>query len=429
MMDDSSKIRVRDRLAHAVSAFARPERELERYAPPQDYGASYSHRPNTLHYSIGGERSITSSVYTRLAMDVAALDYRHVRLDENDRYYEDINSYLNQCLSIEANIDQASRAFFQDIATTLFDRGVAAIVPIETTRDPFTTDGYDILSMRVGEIITWYPRHVVVSVYNDLTGKKEELTLEKRFVAIVENPLFSVMNEPNSTLQRLKRKLAMLDAVDEQTSSGKLDLIIQLPYVVRNKARRDEANTRRKDIEEQLRGGKYGIAYTDGTERIHQLNRPAENNLLKQIEYLTNMLYSELGITTAVFDGTAEEAVMLNYHTRTIEPIVSAIVQAMHRRFLSKTARSQRQAIMFYRDPFKLVPVEKFAEIADKFTRNEIATGNEIRTSIGWKPSKDPRADELRNKNLSAPKEENNAEVIEVEAEPVTKGELQNGTR
>lgn len=328
---------------------------------------------------------------------------RHVRLNEEGQYTETIKSGLNDCLTVDANIDQAGRAFRQDIAMTLFDKGTVAIVPVETTMDPKVSASYDIKSLRVGEVVAWFPGYVRVLLYNDKTGRKQEITLAKENVAIVENPLYSVMNETNSTLQRLIRKLGLLDSVDEQTSSGKLDMIIQLPYVIKSETRRDQAEQRRKDIEMQLKGSQYGIAYTDGTERITQLNRPVENNMLKQVEYLTDMLYGQLGLTKEVFNGTATEQVMLNYYNRTIEPILTAITESMERTFLSKTARTQNQAIRFYRDPFKLVPVSAMADIADKFTRNEIMTSNEIRAKIGMKPSNDPKADQLVNSNMPQP--------------------------
>lgn len=384
------------RLKHAWNAFLNQDTK-DRLG---SYEVAYGHRPDRVRLTLSNERSIISSIYTRLSIDVASVDIRHVRLDENGRYAEDIDSGLNNCLTLEANIDQGARAFKQDIALTLFDKGVAAIVPVDTTINPSVSGSFDIKTMRVGEIVAWHPKHVRVSVYNEAVGRREEVTLEKKFVAIVQNPLYSVMNEPNSTLQRLIRKLNLLDVVDEQSSSGKLDLIIQLPYTIRSEARRQQAEQRRKDIEIQLKGSKYGIAYTDATEKITQLNRPAENNLLKQVEYLTNMLYGQLGLTEEIMNGTADEKVMLNYYNRTIEPILSAIVEAMKRTFLTKTARSQGQSIMFFHDPFKLVPVSQMAEIADKFTRNEIATKNEIRQVIGWKPSKDPKADQLRNSNI-----------------------------
>lgn len=369
----------------------------------RDVGIGYSYRPDRPRFTRGNERSIVTSIYNRIALDVAAINIQHVRLDDNGRFQSVIDSGLNNCLSLEANIDQTGRAFIQDVVMSMFDEGSVAIVPVDTTKDPEITDSYDVLTMRTGKILEWHPRHVKVRVYNDRTGKKEDITRSKDSVAIIENPLFSVMNEPNSTLQRLIRKLNLLDAIDEQSSSGKLDLIIQLPYVVKTEARRQQAEQRRKDIENQLTGSKYGIAYTDGTEHITQLNRPVENNLMKQIEYLTSMLNSQLGITQSIMDGSADEKTMLNYYNRTIEPIVSAIVDAMKRTFLSKTARTQLQSISFFRDPFKLVPVTDLAEIADKFTRNEIMTSNEIRQIIGMKPSSDPKADELRNKNLSEP--------------------------
>ena len=372
----------------------------------QDSGMSYSYRPDRPRLTRGNERSIVTSVYNRIALDTSAISIRHVRLDENDRYLEDIKSKLNECLTIEANIDQTSRAFIQDVVMSMLDEGCVAIVPVDTTFDPKVTSSYDILTMRTGKILEWRPQHVKVRLYNDRTGVKEEVVVPKSTVAIIENPLYSVMNEPNSTMQRLIRKLNLLDVVDEQSSSGKLDLIIQLPYVIKTEARRLQAENRRKDIENQLAGSKYGIAYTDGTERITQLNRSVENNLMKQIEYLTNLLYSQLGITQSVMDGTADEKTMLNYTNRTIEPIVSAIVDEMKRKFLTKTARSQQQSIKFFSDPFKLVPVNDLAEIADKFTRNEIMTSNEIRQIVGMKPSDDPRADELKNANINQSNEE-----------------------
>lgn len=377
----------------------------------RDYGASYSYRPDRPRFSRGNERSIVTSVYNRIALDASAVAIRHVRLDENNRYSEDIDSGLNNCLTLEANLDQTGRALFQDAYMSLFDEGSIAIVPTDTDDDTDITDAYDVLTLRVGKITEWYPRHVRVNLYNERTGKKEEVIVQKSDVAIIENPLFAVMNEPSSTVQRLVRKLNLLDAIDEQASSGKLDLIIQLPYVVKSDARRAQADQRRKDVEDQLRGSKYGIAYIDGTEKITQLNRPLENNLLKQIEYLMNLFYSQLGITQSVMDGTADEKTMLNYNNRTIEPLLSAIVDEMKRKFLSKTARSQGQSIMFFREPFKLVPVEQLAEIADKFTRNEIMSSNEFRQVIGMKPSKDPRADELRNKNINQPDENAQASV------------------
>ena len=392
----------------------------------QDRGSVSYYRPDRPRFSRGNERSIVTSVFNKIAMDVAAIDVRHVRLDENGRYSETLATGLNDCLEVEANIDQTGRAFKQDIVMSMFDEGSVAIVPVDTTDDPTETGAYDINSMRTGKVIEWYPRHVKVRLYNDRTGKKEDVTLPKSAVAIVENPLYAVVNEPNSTLKRLVRKLNILDAIDEQSGAGKLDLIIQLPYVIKTPTRRQQAEDRRKDIEEQLSGSKYGIAYTDGTERITQLNRPVENNLMKQIEYLTSMLFSQLGINQTIMDGTADEKTMLNYNNGTIEPIISAIVDEMKRKFLTKTARSQRQSIMFFRDPFKLVPVEKMADIADKFTRNEILTSNEIRQIVGFKPASDPKADQLINSNLNHPEEKENAAKEEPQVNEEG-GEYQNG--
>lgn len=366
-----------------------------------DIGAGFYYRPDRPRFSGGNERSIVTAVYNRIALDAASIDIRHVQLDENRRYLNDRQSGLNECLTLEANLDQTARAFIQDVVQSMLDEGSVAIVPVETTSDPKLSASFDVLSLRTGKVVEWYPQDVKVSVYNERTGKKEEVLLPKRCVAITENPFFAVMNERNSTLQRLIRKLNLLDAVDEQSSSGKLDLIIQLPYVVKSEGRRKQAEDRRKDIENQLSGSKYGIAYTDGTERITQLNRPVENNLMNQIEYLTSMLYSQLGLTQGILDGSADENTKLNYFNRTVEPIVAAIADTMKVRFLSKTARSQGQSIEYFRDPFRLVPVSQMAEIADKFTRNEIMTSNEIRQIVGMKPSDDPKADELRNKNLS----------------------------
>lgn len=388
------------RLKHAWNAFTGTD-----YTTYQDVGPGYSSRPDRIRLTRGNERSIITSVYNRIALDVAALNVQHIRLDENGRFLSVIQDGLNACLTVEANIDQTARAFIQDIVVSMLDEGCVAIVPVDTTYDPSITGSYDIQTMRVGKILDWYPQHVRVRLYNERTGTKENILVPKSTVAIVENPLYAVVNEPNSTMQRLIRKLNLLDVIDEQSGSGKLDLIIQLPYVIKTEARRQQAENRRKDIEAQLSGTKYGIAYADGTERITQLNRSVNNNLMSQIEYLTSMLYSQLGITQSILDGTADEKTMLNYNSRTIEPIISAIVDEMKRKFLTKTARSQSQSISFFRDPFKLVPVNDIAEIADKFTRNEIMTSNEIRQVIGMKPSDDPRADELRNKNLSAPSE------------------------
>ncbi len=385
------------RLRHAWNAFF--NRDPTKYY--RDIGMGYSYRPDRMRFSRGNERSIVTSVYNRIALDVAAIDIRHVRLDSESRFLEVINSDLNTCLAVGANADQTGRAFLQDIVMSMMDEGCVAIVPVDTTDNPETTGAYDIQSMRTGKILQWFPQHVQLEVYNECTGRKEHILIAKSAVAIIENPLYAVINEPNSTMQRLIRKLNLLDVMDEQNSSGKLDLIIQLPYVIKTEARRLQAENRRKDIEDQLRGSKYGIAYTDGTEHITQLNRPVENNLMSQIEYLTSMLYSQLGITQGILDGTADDKTMLNYYNRTIEPILSAIADEMKRKFLTKTARSQLQSIEFFRDPFKLVPVSEISEMADKFTRNEIMTSNEIRQKLGMKPSDDPKADELRNKNLS----------------------------
>ena len=368
-------------------------------------GMSYTYRPDRPRFSRGNERTIATSVFNKIAIDVAAVDIRHCRVDRNGRYVEDIDSDLNECLTLEANIDQTYRAFRQEAVMSLFDEGVIAIVPIETKGDPVLSTSFDIKSMRTGKIIEWFPRSVKIEVYNDQTGRKEQITMPKKSVAIVENPLYSVINEPNSTLKRLVRKLALLDSIDEQSASGKLDLIIQLPYVVKGELKQQQADKRRDAIVDQLKGP-YGIAYIDGTEKITQLNRPVENNLTKQIENLTNEFYSQIGITSEIMNGTANEQTMLNYNNRTIEPIVSAFVDAMKRSFLSKTARSQGQTIMAFRDPFKLVPINNIAEIADKFTRNEILTSNEIRQIIGFKPSDDPKADQLVNSNISQPTEQ-----------------------
>jgi len=409
------------RLLHAWNAFTSKTSEHHM----SDGGVGYGTRPDRVRLRIANERSIISSIYTRLAIDAASAELRHVRLDDEGRYSEDIKSGMQDCLTVEANLDQAARHFRQDIFMKLFDKGTAAIVPVDTTLDP-TNGGFDVKSMRVGEIITWMPTKVRIALYNEAKGQTEQITLDKKYVGIVENPMYIVMNEPNSTLQRLIRKLNLLDAIDEQSSSGKLDIIIQLPYVVKSEARRTAATQRRTDLEQQLSGSKYGIAYIDGTEKVTQLNRPAENNLLKQVEYLMNMLYAQLGLTADVMNGTADEKAMLNYNNRTIEPLVTAVLEAMRRAFLTKTARSQRQSIMAFRDPFKLVPISEVAEIADVFTRNEIASANDMRTAIGWKPSKDPKADELRNSNMPvedpAPSEPTNSKSKEEE------GNSQNGS-
>lgn len=393
-----------ERLLHAWNAFkARDQNPLQEYGEHVSYGSGYSVRPYAVRTSMASGKTIVNSIYTRLAIDVASIQMIHVVVDDEDRFVKKVNSGINNCLTMSANIDQGGTAFRQDSAHTMFEKGVIALVPIETTVNPNITGSYDIQNMRVGEVVQWFPKHVRVSVYNETTGMREELVLSKELVAVVENPLYTVMNEPNSTLQRLIRKLSLLDSVDEQSSSGKLDLIIQLPYTIRSEARREQAEQRRTDIEAQLKGSQYGIAYTDGTEKITQLNRPAENNLMKQVEYLQDMLYSQLGLTKEVFDGTADEKTMVNYHNRTIEPILTAMTEAMTRSFLTKTARTQGHRIKAYRDPFKLMTLSTLAEIGDKLTRNEIASSNELRGVIGWKPSSDPKADELRNKNLPEP--------------------------
>ena len=390
------------RLKHAWNAFVNNRDPTITY---HDIGGGFSYRPDRPRLTRGNERSIVTSVYNRIALDTAAITIQHCKLDENGRLLSTMNSKLNNCLTLEANLDQTGRAFIQDAVMSMLDEGCVAIVPVETTLDPKVTESYDILSMRTAKILEWFPQHVRVRLYNERTGRKEDIILPKKSVAIVENPLFAVINEPNSTMQRLIRKLSLLDVTDEQTASGKLDLIIQLPYIIKTDARRQQAEQRRKDIEMQLAGSKYGIAYTDGTEKITQLNRSVENNLMKQVEYLTNLLFSQLGITQTILDGTADEKTMLNYYTRTIEPIIAAIVDEMKRKFLTKTARSQKQSIMFFRDPFKLVPVNDIADIADKFTRNEIMTSNELRQIVGMKPSDDPKADQLINSNLNHPEE------------------------
>ena len=390
------------RLKHAWNAFTNRDPTSKSIGP----GVGYSYRPDRPRFTRGNEKSLTTSVYNRIALDVAAIGIKHCKLDKNNRYIEDVNSGLNNCLNLEANIDQTGRSFIQDVVMSMLDEGCVAIVPVDTTFNPNDTNSYDIQTMRTAKIIEWKPTSVKVRIYNDRTGEKEELWVPKKTVAIIENPLYAVVNEPNSTMQRLVRKLNLLDIIDEQSGSGKLDLIIQLPYVIKSEARRAQAEQRRKDIEEQLSGSKYGIAFTDGTEHVTQLNRSLDNNLMKQIEYLTSMLYSQLGITQTILDGTADEKTMLNYYNRSIEPIVSAIVDELKRKFLTKTARSQGQSIVTFRDPFKLVPVNNIAEIADKFTRNEILTSNEIRQIIGMKPSEDPKADMLLNSNLNHTPEE-----------------------
>ena len=411
------------RLKHAWNAFT--NRDPTYYQ--RSLGAGYSVRPDRPRLSRGNEKSIVTSIFNRIALDVSAVTIKHCRIDSNGRYIEDIDSDLNNCLNLEANIDQTSRAFIQDIVRSSLDEGCVAVVPIDTSIDPGITDSYKIQTMRTGKIIEWYPSHVKIRLYNDRKGEKEDIILPKKQVAIIENPLYVVINEHNSTMQRLIRKLSLLDATDEQTASGKLDLIIQLPYVVKTPARREQANLRRKDIEEQLAGSKYGIAYTDGTEKITQLNRSLENNLLKQIEYLTEMVYSQLGITQEVLNGTADEKTMLNYNNRTVEPFVASIVDEMRRKFLTKTARSQGQTITYFRDPFRLVPINDIAEIADKFTRNEIMTSNEIRQIVGMKPADDPKADELVNSNITQPEQEQYPNVPIVDDKNYKEGEIQNG--
>lgn len=396
------------RLKHAWNAFFNKDPTPTNW----DKGSTYAYRPDRPRLTRGNERSIVTAVYNRIALDVSALVMKHCRLDGNDRYSEDVDSKLNRCLTIEANIDQTSRSFKQDIVMSMLDEGCVAVIPVDTTFDPKVTGSYDIVTMRTGKILEWRPTTIKVRVYNELIGEKEDIVVPKSVAAIIENPLYAVINEPNSTMQRLIRKLNLLDAIDEQSGSGKLDLIIQLPYIIKTDARREQAERRRKDIEMQLSGSKYGIAYTDGTERITQLNRPIENNLMKQIEYLTSMLFSQLGITQSILDGSADEKTMLNYNNRTVEPIASAIVDEMKRKFLTKTAISQNQTIMFFMDPFKLVPVSNLADIADKFTRNEILSSNEVRQIIGMKPSEDPKADQLINKNIAQP---NNGEEVPLE--------------
>ena len=425
----------KSRLSHAWNVFMDKDDTLY----PDFSQVSYSSRPDKPVLSFVNKKNIVAALYNRLALDVAAITIQHVRLDENDRFKEVIDSGLNRCFNLEANIDQTGRAFIQDVVISMLDEGCVAIVPIDTTSNP-KTGSFDVNTMRTGKILEWYPRHVRVRVYNDRTGISEEKILLKQQVAIIENPLYAVLNEQNSTMQRLIRKLSLLDMTDEQNASGKLNLIIQLPYVVKSPIRKEQAEKRRADMEEQLANSKYGIAYADGTEKIIQLNRSLDNNLMSQVEYLTNQVFSQIGMTQEILNGTADEATMLNYYDRSVEPIVAAIVDNVKRSFLTKTARSQKQSIMFFRDPFKLVPVAQLAEISDKFTRNEIATSNEMRQAIGWKPSKDPKADELRNKNLSEPKDRENItvdgkkidedqpeEAKSVTQTKTTKGKNQNG--
>lgn len=400
---------LRDRFQKAWNAFFNRD-------PTDDYmykdiGIQTTVRPDRPRFTGGNERTIVTAIYNRIAMDAASIDIKHVRLDDNGKYLSDIEDGINNCFSLEANIDQTGRAFVQDIVMSMLDEGCVAIVPVDTIGDPYRTTSYDILTMRTGKIIGWYPQHVKVNVYNERTGLREDITIPKSMCAIIENPLYAIINEWNSTMQRLIRKLSLLDTVDEQSSSGKLDLIIQLPYTVKTEIRQKQAENRRKAIEDQLTGSKYGIAYIDGTEHITQLNRAVDNNLLTQIEYLTSMLYSQLGMTEEILNGTADDKTMTNYYSRTIEPIVDAIVDECKRKFLTKTARSQLQSIIYLRDPFKLVPVTEVATIADSFTRNEILSSNEIRQIIGRKPSSDPNADELRNKNLNRPAEEESTDI------------------
>lgn len=415
------------RLQHAWNAFTNNRDPTNRY-PYSDVGMGYTYRPDRPRFTRGNERTIVTSIYNRIAMDVASISIRHVRLDDNERYIETLKTGLNNCLSLSANLDQTGRAFIQDVVMSMFDEGCVTIVPVDTTIDPKVSGSFDIMSMRTGKVIEWYPKHVKVRVYNENTGQKEDIRLPKSAVAIIENPLYSIINEPNSTMQRLVRKLSLLDAVDEQSSSGKLDMIIQLPYIIKTEARRQQAEQRRADIEKQLSGSKYGIAYTDGTERVTQLNRPLENNLLKQIEYLTSMLYSQLGFHQSILDGTADEKTMLNYNNRTIEPIISAIVDEMKRKFLTKTARSQLQSIAFFTDPFKLAPVAELAKTADTFTRNEIMTKNEFRQIIGMKPADDPKADQLINSNISQSANAQPVPAKKSEEIPTEGGEIQNGS-
>ena len=405
-----------DRIVHAWNAFQGRDH-------PTYYGDVSSYRPDRMRFSRGNERSIVTAVYNRIALDVASITIQHVQLDENGRFTKTRDSGLNTCLTLSANTDQTGRAFVQDAAQSLMDEGCIALVPIETDDDPEFTGAFDVTSMRTGKIVDWMPNHVRLRVFNEFKGRKEDIVLPKKAVAIIENPFYTVMNESNSTVQRLIRKLNILDSIDEQSGSGKLDLIIQLPYVIRSESRRNDAERRRKEIEQQLSGSKYGIAYTDGTERITQLNRAVDNNIMHQVEYLTNLMFAQLGITQSILDGTADEATMLNYYNRTIEPIVSAIVDEMKRKFLTKTARTQGQSIFFYRDPFKLVPVSQVAEIADKFTRNEIMSPNEVRQIIGLKPSKDKAADELRNRNLSEPSGDATAEAPPEQEENIVENE------
>ena len=401
------KLTIGSRLANAWNVFKNNRDPTEDYSFRCN-GSGSSYRPDRPRLTRGNAKSISASVFNRIALDVASIDIKHCRLDDDERFVEIIKSDLNECLTLSANLDQTNRAFIQDAVLTMFDKGVIAIVPVDTSMDPNSSNSYDILSMRVGEILEWYPANVKVRLYNERTGKKEDLILAKEDVAIIENPFYTVVNDTNSTLQRLKRKLSLLDVTDEKTASSKLDLIIQLPYIIKSDARKRQAEERRKQIEDQLAGSTYGIAYTDGTEKITQLNRSVENNLMSSVEYLTNQFFAQMNITQSILDGTADEKTMLNYNNRTIEPIISAIVTELKRKFLTKTARTQGQSICFFRDPFRLVPVNDIAEIADKFTRNEVMTSNEIRQIVGMKPSNDPKADQLINSNISQPTDEQN---------------------
>lgn len=391
---------VGSRLKHAWNAFTTEAQRTQGQQAYRDYGGSIGNRQDRGRSYMSSERSIIASIYARLAIDIAQIELFHCRVDDERRFLEGIDSGLNNCLTVEANLDQAARAFRQDVALTVLEKGVAAIVPVDTSISPLSSGGYNILTMRVGDIVQWYPKHVKISLYNEEKGTREEITLPKTMIAIVENPLYSVMNEPNSTLQRLIRKLNMLDAIDEQSASGKLDIIVQVPYAIKSESRRTQAEQRRKDLEFQLKDSKYGIGQIDATEKITQLNRPAENNLMSQVEYLTDMLYGQLGLTEEIMNGTADEKTMINYWNRTIEPVLTSVVESMRRVFLTKTARSQKQSILFFRDPFKLASIADIAEIADKFTRNEILSSNEIRSVVGFKPSKEKKADQLVNSNM-----------------------------
>lgn len=414
-----------DYLKHAWNVF-RGRDHPDFYNRRRDIGPGYSHRPDRVRLTKGNERSIITAIFNRIALDVAEIDINHCKVDDEGRYKETVKSGLNDCLTVEANLDQTGKAFIQDAVMSMFDEGCVALVPIDTTLDPEITGSYDVNSMRTGKVIKWHPQHVEVSVYNENTGERQNVYISKRATAIIENPFYAVMNEPSSTLQRLTRKLNLLDVIDEQSGSGKLDLIVQLPYTVKSPARKVQVEARLKDIEDQLAGSKFGIAYVDATEKITQLNRPIENNLMKQIEYLMSLFYSQLGITQAIMDGTADEQTMINYNNRTIKPILSALVDEMARKFLTKTARTQGHTIKFFRDPFELVPVSQMAELADKFTRNEVCSSNEIRQGIGMKPSKDPKADELRNSNLNHPDEKLEAENKQKEIAPQEDGGLEN---